>query len=196
MSQTSSATGGFLPPAEELPNDLALDVLLQRTVAGITGIAGNLIRPRWQPTPPTQPEASVNWAAVGITAATPMAWGYEDADPTSTNRRRTSVHFEMEALVSFYGPASAAMATRLTVGLMVPQNLEALFAVGLSLVGVGEPTNVPEQISQQWIRRTDLPIQLRRNVRMSYAVLSLLRAQGLVLSESTDAPILTPLPPA
>src|SRR4051812_9766277 len=53
-----SSTGGYLSPvvASSALQDAALDALLQQMVAGITGLPGNMVRPRWQPVTPKQPE--------------------------------------------------------------------------------------------------------------------------------------------
>lgn len=67
MSNTS-ATGGYLLP-EQSPAPLegdALDDFFHDIVAGITGLDTNLVRPRWQETPPPAPKRGTNWAAVGV----------------------------------------------------------------------------------------------------------------------------------
>ena len=56
----TSATGGFLSPlSTPAPlEDQALADFFQQYVAGITGIAGNLVRPRWQAEPPNIPQVA------------------------------------------------------------------------------------------------------------------------------------------
>jgi hypothetical protein len=48
------------------PYDTDLANFLQKLFAGMTGIASDLIRPRWQPEPPNQPPQGTNWMAFGI----------------------------------------------------------------------------------------------------------------------------------
>ena len=66
----TSATGGPLAPIPQTPAPLegrALWEFLQPWLAGITGIAGTLFFPRWQPEPPNYPAYGTDWAAFGIT---------------------------------------------------------------------------------------------------------------------------------
>src|ERR1022692_10145 len=60
--------GAFLAPTSGFLNaeDDALDALLQGLVVGVTAIPGNLVRPRWQPVPPPQPDQNTNWCAIGV----------------------------------------------------------------------------------------------------------------------------------
>lgn len=53
MTMNNSATGGYLSPLDipEPEEDTALEDVLQRWLVGITRLAGERIRPRWQPTP-------------------------------------------------------------------------------------------------------------------------------------------------
>ena len=63
----TSATGGFLldrpppPPAEDIQH------ALQHMVTVLTDLPGHLVRPRWQPLPPAQPDALTDWVAIGVT---------------------------------------------------------------------------------------------------------------------------------
>ncbi|MFT2520511.1 hypothetical protein ACMWQB_30330, partial [Escherichia coli] len=63
----TSATGGYLVPAVASPplDDDDLDNLLHDMIAGISGLPRAMVRPRWQPTVPKQPEPGVNWCAFG-----------------------------------------------------------------------------------------------------------------------------------
>src|SRR5450830_286484 len=69
-----SSTGGYLAPGGATPvDDAALDAVLQGFVAGVTGLPGSLVRPRWQPTVPKQPPLDANWCAIGVTDTDPDA---------------------------------------------------------------------------------------------------------------------------
>lgn len=65
-----SSTGGLLapsgPPGPAPVEDDKLTDILQELVAGITGLAGTLVRPRWQPRPDPLPAYNVNWVGMGI----------------------------------------------------------------------------------------------------------------------------------
>jgi len=75
--------------------DAALDAVFQALVVGITGLPGTLVRPRWQPVPPTQPSVTTNWAAIGVTtnaadAGLRSSMTAPAQAPTSTSATRRS----------------------------------------------------------------------------------------------------------
>lgn len=174
----TSATGGYVQPVStDTPEeDLALDVILQGMVAGITGLDGAMVRPRWQPVQPRVPEADVTWCAVGVTLIRPDDNAAITHDPTGDGADNLVRHEDIELLATFYGPQAAMRAAMLRDGLQIAQNREALTASGIGFVTAGDVRAVPELVNQQWIRRQDLPITLRRIVRRTYPVLNILSA--------------------
>lgn len=187
MSNTS-ATGGYLvPSAGVVPSeDDALDDAVQSAVAGITGLNGTLVRPRWQAVPPNQPSVDTSWAAVGVTRKTPDANAFIAHDPTGEGADKMQRHETIEVLVSFYGPAASANAARLRDGLSIAQNRDMIRTatgptgvdVGMSFVSCGETIVVPDLVNTKWLRRVDLPLTFRRRIDRTYPVLNLLSAQG------------------
>lgn len=174
----TSATGGYVQPVSNAvpEGDLALDVILQAMVAGITGLAGEMVRPRWQPVQPRVPEADVTWCAVGVTLIRPDDNAAISHDRTGDGADNLVRHEDIELLSTFYGPDAAMRAAMLRDGLQIAQNREALTANGIGFVTAGEVRPVPELVNQQWVRRQDLPITLRRIVRRTYPVLNILSA--------------------
>ncbi|MCY1215553.1 hypothetical protein D9M69_119340 [compost metagenome] len=181
----TSATGGYLTPTAPVPpEDDALDNLLQELVAGVTGLPGNLVRPRWQPTVPKQPEPSVNWCALGITVQTPDAGPAIRHDPAGDGSDTYIRHQDILLLCTFYGPAAKGYAQRLADGLAIPQNGEQLGLNDMAFVSAGDIRAAPDFVNQQWVRRYDLTVQLRRKITRTYPVLNLLSAQA---STETDS---------
>lgn len=175
----TSATGGYIQPASAATpvGDLELDLVVQALVAGVTGLPGDLVRTRWQPTQPRVPEASMDWCAVGVVLTdTERGTAYVAHDGTGQGHDDLVRHEQLDVLASFYGPNAARNAAMLRDGLQIPQNREALGADGLAFVDAGPLRTVPELVNQQWIRRVDLPITLRRAVRREYPVLNILSA--------------------
>ena len=169
---TTSATGGYLSPELPLDSDLTLDIIWQSFVAGVSGLAGEMVRPRWQPVVPKMPEIGENWAAVGVTEEVP------DASPALLHRdaqdrmgETYSVrHTDLKVLVSFYGDNSAAYAARLRDGIGIPQNHDGLKRHAMGLVGCSGIITVPELWQNQWQRRCDVHIYARRMVTQRYAI--------------------------
>lgn len=179
----NSALGGYLVPAAAAPPDADLEAVFQKLIAGVSGLPGSLVRPRWQPIPPQQPEASVNWASVGITGRTPDAGPYivhgtgDGITSSAAGSDTLQRHETLDILVSFYGPSGAALAEQTLDGLWIAQNSEALAAADLKFTGVtGQILAVPELVNQVFIRRYDFTAKFRRKVTRVYPVLNLLSA--------------------
>lgn len=182
----TSATGGYLAPTAPVPpEDDALDDLLQAMVAGVTGLPGDLVRPRWQATVPKQPEPGVNWCAIGVpdqaNDASPAIQHNPDGDGSDTYIR----HQDIELLCTFYGPAAKGYAQRLADGLAIPQNREQLGLNDMAFVSAGEIRAAPDFVNQQWVRRYDITLTLRRKNTRTYAVLNLISADADVSTDSS-----------
>lgn len=181
----TSATGGYLAPTAPVPpDDDALDDLLQELVAGVTGLPGDMVRPRWQPTVPKQPEPSENWCAMGIPVqandASPAIQHNGDGDGNDEYVR----HQQIDLLCSFYGPAAKGYAQRLADSMSIPQNSEQLALNGMKFVSASDIQPAPALINQQWNRRYDLTLTLRRKITRTYPVLNLLSAE---VQSTTDS---------
>ncbi|ALD93470.1 hypothetical protein CR3_4288 [Cupriavidus gilardii CR3] len=183
-----SSTGGYLSPAVASPplEDDALDDLLHDLVAGVTGLPGSLVRPRWQPTVPKQPEPSVNWCAIGVTVQTNDASPAIKHDPTGDGSDVYQRHQDIELLCTFYGPAAKGYAQMLVDGLAIPQNSEQLGLNDMKFVSAGTIRAAPDLVNQQWVRRYDVTVALRRKITRTYPVLNLLSAQ--VKTETDSVP--------
>lgn len=182
----TSATGGYLTPLLAAPAyDLPLDVQVQGMVSGITGLAGPLVRPRWQPRPPAQPPRDTNWCAVGISEIGAAYGHHQRHVSTGDGYDESEAYEDLELLASFYGPGSSGLATLLRDGLWIAQNREAMQAVGLRLSDVGRSiTLLGELVNQEYVRRADVTVSLRRVVTRRYPILNLLQAQIALQTES------------
>jgi hypothetical protein len=185
MSNTS-ATGGYLSPgATPAPKEgQELDRFLQQVVVGITGMPGDMVRQRWQAEPPNHPKAEDTWAAVGIMRQVPDTYGVVEHDPAGQGGDTLTRHETLELLCSFYGPDCQAKAARLADGLLIAQNREVLFRAGMGLVGVSPILTVPSLVNERWIKRLDVTVTIRREVRRSYPVLNIVSAGGTILTDT------------
>ena len=182
-----SSTGGYLQPGAPAPlqEDASLDAIFQNLVTGITGIDGALIRPMWQPVAPKMPEPNVSWIALGVTAITPDAGPYINHQSDATGQIDAFArHEDIELFCTFYGPQGMAYAAALRDGIAIPQNNEALGAQGISWVECGALRPTPELFNQQWLRRYDMTLRFRRQVKRSYQVLNVLSASEVLISDT------------
>lgn len=172
----TSATGGPLSPAAPLPiDDNALDAVFQQLVLDVTGLTGDLVRPRWQSSVPKQPEPGVNWCAIGVPQVD------QDDGPwlvydSASNTEIYWDHETLSVLATFYGPNAQSYARVLRAGLNVPQNTEELLPYAIRYISCGPIRAVNELQNQQWVRRQDIALLFRRKVVMTYAVENILIA--------------------
>lgn len=172
----TSATGGPLSPQPPLPlDDAALDAVFQQLVVGVTGLPGNLVRPRWQPEVPKQPEPGVNWCAIGVPEVDQDDGPWLVYDPVR-NQETYWDHEVLSVLATFYGPNAQSFARLLRAGLNVPQNTEELLPYGIRYLDCGPIRAMNELQNQQWVRRQDIALQFRRKVVMTFAVENILIA--------------------
>ena len=111
-SNRTSATGGYLAalPLPAVLENPPLADLIQAMLVGVTGLNAQLVRPRWQPTPPNQPPVNVSWLAFGFTERIPEAgtpWIFHDGAAAGVlGQDRLSKNQDLRLVVSCYGPAA------------------------------------------------------------------------------------------
>lgn len=170
---STSASRGYLRATNlggEL-NDRALITFLQQIVVGVTGMDGTLVRPRWQPEPPNQPDFSIDWAAIGAVGRDSDVFVYEGGNPDSHFVVRQQI---LRILLSFYGPNSEANTELFGMGMGLAQNREIFTRNGMGLVEVEQSTPpIPEMVNERWVYRMDTPFRVRRSQQYTYQVVSL-----------------------
>lgn len=182
-----SSTGGYLSPAGS-PAPLegqALNRFLQQIVVGITGLPGNMVRPRWQAEPPNIPAFGTDWAAIGIVDRKADTFASEIHSPTGNGNDTVYRQEILEVLVTFYGPDADVNASLLREGFAVAQNREILQQNAFGLIAVGDVKTVPEFIKERWIYRVDLPVTFRRAIEYVYPVLNL--ESGSIIVETDES---------
>lgn len=182
-----SSTGGYLSPDGPLSSprsDIDLDKLFQGAVAGITGLPGSMVRPRWQPVTPKQPEPSVDWCALGVAVVEPDAGPALSHNAAGLGSDTSIRHEQIDVMLTFYGPNAGAYASRLRDGLGLVQNIEALRAQSIAFVETGQVRTVPDLVNQQWIRRCDMLARFRRKVTRTYSVLNIVAADVHLFDDS------------
>lgn len=184
----TSATGGYLTPTSTTPlEDSELDSVFQGAIAGVSGLAGQYVRPRWQTVVPKQPEPNVNWCAFGVTAQDKKDHAAIEHDSAGSGQDIMRRHEDITVLCTFYGPNCKRYAMTLLDGMYVPQNIEVLKGNGISFVEAGDVRMVPELVNEQWVKRADIRLRFRRMVSRTYAVLNILSAE-ITTAASGDGP--------
>lgn len=174
MSNDTTAPDWLTPTGNPPDDDEVLERKLNKWLRGLSGLPAGMVRPRWTPTQAAMPPQDANWCALGIMVTD------DDANPAFQNQTDDSAemwkHEQIECLASFYGPNSQSIAKQFRDGLMVSQNNAQLNEIGLSLGTYTKLTPAPELINNQWVRRYDITIYLRRKLVRTYGIKSILDA--------------------
>lgn len=184
----------FMPPAVATPPiyDDALEDAFQATIVGITGIAGDLVRPRWQPEPPNQPAFTANWVAFGIMNMDGDRYAWQGHDPSlngGLGGNKLERDERLQVLHSFYGPLAQQYMNRYKDGLQVGVNRYALLAFDIKLTECLDGVNVPALMKNKWVKRVDMRALFVRRIKREYAVPSLLSATVGLNNEEYITPI-------
>jgi hypothetical protein len=190
-----STVAGYLTPVDttEKPlEDAALTAVFQTMVSGVTGLAGAMVRPRWQSVPANMPSQQTDWCAIGITKSDPDPWGVvvhypqdADADPDS-GYDQLQQHEVLCILCTFYGPNSSGNASLLRGGLQIAQNREQLQLGGFGLKSVGPAVQVAEQINNLWVPRVDVELEVKYELVRTYQVRNIKSSGGTIKTDSED----------
>ena len=190
---TDSTTPGYLGPLPPEPlYDRALEDMFQGVIRGLTGLPGNLVRPRWQPDPPNQPAVDVTWLAFGVTVGSLQWNAYQKFDPTLDPPNGAYVVEGAEELrlnLSFYGPGGKALLGRFAAGIQLDQNLEELRTQNIKFVGLSASINLPALLKEMWTLRTDMSVTFTRWGTRTYPIKSLVSAIGGLNNEFYVEPI-------
>lgn len=160
------------------PNGLTLTQFLQTVFVGISGLAGSLVRPKWQPEPPKQPDITVDWMAMGVDTQTPDANGYTDTQEDGTFQ--TQRHELLDISCDIYGPNCERTAGLIRDGFQVQTNLESLRQANMGFVETGPMRHLPDLVNQRFIDRIIMNVIIRREIQRVYPVPTLLSASGAI----------------
>lgn len=186
IAADSSVRGYLLPeppPAHTPLNGQLLEDFLHDVVCSLCNLAGEWVRPRWQPEPPNLPDKSQAWIALGIVGRQRDFNAYVGHDGSGEGADNLKRWETLDILLSFYGPDGDALCAQFDDGLQVDQNRAMLRQNGMGIVGLGDPLTVPSLTKDTWLYRTDLHIQIRREVLRTYPVLNILSSGGAIITK-------------
>lgn len=158
-----------------------LDWQIQDIVAGLTGLDGSMVRPRWQQNPPATPDFDADWAAVAVS--------YVDADENPyIDTNGLVAHETIEALLSLYGPNGRRNAMRVIHGMKLPDNIATFESMGLYYSRSEYVRSFPELYNNQWMKRYDVTMTMRRKTVLDYAIDQYSDANVNVTPDAPGAP--------
>lgn len=185
----TSATGGYLSQAAGPLEGKALAQFLQAWIAGLSGLAGNLVRPAWQPEPPDIPDAGTAWASFTINSRSSDQYPYVAHVPGADQMQR---HETLNIVVSFYDLGINGEADNYAQAFRdasaIAQNREPLTNNGMGLVKIGELLTVPTLFKARWLYRVTVEVVIRREIDLTFPVLDLESANGDLYTDTALPP--------
>lgn len=177
----------YLRPTSGVLDDDALADLIQQVVVGITGLPGNMVRPRWQPDAPNTPDVSLDWVAFGTASLAPQwnAYQYYDKVLDTYFVEGTQV---VECLFSFYGPNHSRHREEFLDGLQLDMNLQQLVDNQIKFMSFASPVQVPALFKNQYRLRSDVKVFFNRWVKRAYPVGYYSSASGSIDNEKFVTP--------
>lgn len=182
MTLNTSSTGGYLLPQAQ-PSSFGTQTFkqfLQQVFVGVSGLPGELVRTRWQPKPPKQPDGDVNWLSIGLTEDDSDTNAYLGTDSKGNNQ-----FMRMEALTvecMFYGPDSLEIGKLVRDGLQLKQNLQVLQQANMNFVNTSRMIVSPDLVNELWIERWAMSVFMRREILRTYPILTLLSGSGSLIA--------------
>jgi hypothetical protein len=181
MSGTNnSATGGYVIDTAPRPSSDAIQAALQTMTAALSALPGTLVRPRWQPMPPVQPDANTTWASIGVVLIEADEFPFLShvgsavlAGQTMPGYTVMQRHMTLTVVATFYGPMADDTASMMRDAMYVPQNWEPLAALGIKLLTIHDLARQPELLNNQYIDRVDLRLELRMQQQRNYPIFDL-----------------------
>lgn len=174
MSNDSTSSGYITPTGDAPLYDSALEQSINNLIQEITGLSAELVFIKRPIALMQIPQNDVTCCAFDITSvqysANPAYVQVSDAAGEQWSQEILLI------LCCFYGANGAGTAALLRDGLYVSQNSAELNRIGLSFQECGPIFNRSEIINEQWNRRYDIDVKLRRKIIRSHNIESLLAA--------------------
>jgi hypothetical protein len=174
----TSATGGYLLPTHSspYPGGLTFKQFLQSMFVGLSGLPCDLVRGKWQPNPPKDPDIYVNWLALGLGDNAPDANAYVGVNSEGGNVFYR--HEELEILCTFWGPEADEISSITRDGFQISQNRDALNSANMGFKGTSPAHRVPDLVNERWVDRYEMSVFLRRERIRAYPILTFVSASG------------------
>jgi hypothetical protein len=165
-----SSAAGVLPPLSSPIYDNPLEDFFHDFLVALSGLPGDLVRPRWQPEPPNMPDFSVNWLAFGFPRIVEDVFAYEGEDPGDRQRDIVERDEILTMLMSFYGPQGGALGKRVSASLQISQNRAYLRTQNIGVVEVEDQIRLPALLKEKWVPRVDINVRFRRRAGWVFAI--------------------------
>lgn len=172
----NSQTGGALQVASESFN---IYHVIHDFIAGVTGIDNTLIRPMYQPNPPTIPPLGTDWIAYNITSRDEIGHSYQSVSTLDVFKMQQQK--ELELTISIYGSNALQNITNFRAAIELSQNWDSLRPYNISFQQCGKAIRSPELYNMRWLDKYTIIISLNQLAITNAPIISLINATPTIL---------------
>lgn len=167
-----TTTLGYMLPEQEPVGDRPLEDIFQSAIKGITGIAGQWVRPQAPEVISNRPEVTQDWISFRIT---PRDFDFDphlNHQPAALETGASEMTRDevLEVILAFYGPSAHQYLGRWISGLHIDQNRWTLMDSGIKFQSHGHPVTLPALVKENWQRRIDLTSTFVRRSKVVYPI--------------------------
>lgn len=187
---------GYMIPSQVPVADRPLEDIMQAAIRGITGLAGQWVRPQTPEIISNRPEVTQDWISFRIT---PREFDFDphiNHQPAALETGASEVSRDevMETALSFYGPAAHQYLNRWVNGLNIDQNRWSLMDAGIKLQSHGQPVTLPALVKEHWQRRIDLTSIFVRRSKVIYPIRTVTGGELGINNERYITPVIVQQP--
>jgi hypothetical protein len=139
------------------PDDFNIYHLVHDYIVGLTGLDNTLVRPMYQPNPPTIPPFGTDWIGFHIKVTDTNGSSYQGYKNDVLMLQRDLV---FEVTLAIYGNNAIATSSQILAGMELTQNIEIFRPYNIAFGTKGKLMRVPELHNQRWLERYNLDFTL------------------------------------
>lgn len=170
-----------MPNVTITPYNFNIYYLVHDYIVGLTGLDNTLVRPMYQPNPPTIPAFGTDWIGVDIKTIDMNGSSYQTLNKDDILTLRRDVTFDVSLAV--YGTNALKIATLIRSGMELTYNTEIFRQYNIAFGSHGKVIRAPELHNQRWLERYNLGFTLNYVAVNNTSIMSITEAQNISVNK-------------
>jgi hypothetical protein len=163
------------------PDNFNIYYLVHDYIVGLSGLDNTLVRPMYQPNPPTIPDFGTDWIGINIKTTDMNGSSYQVLNKDDILTLRRDVTFEIS--LAIYGTNSFRVSTQIRSGMELTQNTEIFRPYNIAFGTHGKLVRSPELHNQRWLERYNLDFTLNYVAVNNTSILSIISAPNISVNK-------------
>jgi hypothetical protein len=143
-------------------------------LVSLTGFDNTLVRPMYQPNPPTVPPFGTDWIAFNISQTEMNGSSYQVLNASDVFKMQRQLKYNV--VIAIYGANASVTASTIRSGMELSQNWDSLRVYSIALSKVGSIMRVPELHNQRWLDRYNITLELNHITSETAGIMSIISA--------------------